>query len=53
MDRRNNEISTLLQPEIFTFAQIPANRRRQRTRLGGVSFDQPKEARKIKGKSEK
>jgi len=53
IDRRNNEISIILQPKISTFAQIPANRRRQRKCLGGVSFDQPKEARKIKSKSEK
>ena len=53
MDRRNNETSIILQPKISTFPQILANHRRQRKCLGGVSFDQLKGARKIKGKSEK
>jgi hypothetical protein len=53
MDRRNNEILIFLQSKMCTFAQIPANLRRQRTCLGSVSFDQSKEAQKIKGKSEK
>jgi hypothetical protein len=53
MDSRNNEISIFLQPKISTFAQIPANRRKQRKCLGGVPFDQPKGARKIKSKNEK